>query len=273
MNTKKFLMSFPLTLLCLALSLAWLIPLIWMIGTAFSKPVFSMTLLPGSGFSLENIKHVWNTVAFGRYYINTIVIVVLTFCIQFITITLAAYALATMNFKGQSLIFAIIFMQIIIPNDVLIIPNYMMIADLSLNDTRLGIMMPFLGSAMGTFLLRQQFKSIPKALEEAALIDGANLWQRIRHVYIPNAKTAYIAFGLVSVSYHWNNFLWPLIVTTSPENRTLTVGLAVFAKSKEAVMQWSNVCAATFIIIAPLLIIFFIFQKRIINSFVSAGIK
>jgi sn-glycerol 3-phosphate transport system permease protein len=122
-------------------------------------------------------------------------------------------------------------------------------------------------------LLRQQFKTIPKELEEAALIDGANLWQRIWYVYVPNAKTAYIAFGLVSVSYHWNNFLWPLIVTTSPENRTLTVGLAVFAKSKEAVMQWSNVCAATFIIIAPLLVAFFIFQKRIISSFVRAGIK
>ena len=112
MNTKKLLMSLPLTLLCLALSLIWLVPLIWMIGTAFSKPVFSMTLLPVSGFSLENITHVWNTVTFGRYYINTIVIVVSTFAIQFVTITLAAYALANLKFKGQSIVFAIIFIQI-----------------------------------------------------------------------------------------------------------------------------------------------------------------
>lgn len=272
MATKK-INNFLLILLTLALSLIWLIPLIWMIGTAFSEPVFSMTLFPTSGFSLENIIHVWNTVPFGRYYINTFIIVVTTFSIQFITITLAAYALATLNFKGQKIIFAIIFMQIIIPNDVLIIPNYMMLADLNLLDTRLGIMAPFLGSAMGTFLLRQQFKTIPKALDEAALMDGASIWQRILYIYVPNSKTAYIAFGLVSVSYHWNNFLWPLIVITSPENRTLTVGLAIFARSKEAVMQWSNVTAATFLIIAPLMIAFFIFQKRFISSFVNAGIK
>jgi sn-glycerol 3-phosphate transport system permease protein len=117
------------------------------------------------------------------------------------------------------------------------------------------------------------FKTIPRALSEAAVIDGCNIFQVIFNVYVPSAKTAYISFGLVSVSYHWNNFLWPLIVTNSPENRTLTVGLALFAKSKEAVMQWANVCAATFIISIPLVLLFFVFQKRFINSFVSSGIK
>ncbi len=255
------------------LGLLWLIPLIWLIGTAFSEPSFVMSLFPQTDFSLGNIFYVWTNVPFGQYYINTFIVVIATFSIQFVTITMAAYALATMNFKGQKLVFLIIFMQIIIPNDVLISPNYMMISDLSLTDTKLGIMIPFFGSAFGIFLLRQTFKTIPKSLAEAAVIDGANIWQIIWNVYVPSAKTAYIAFGLVSVSYHWNNFLWPLIVTNSPENRTLTVGLALFAKSKEAVMQWANVTAATFIIIIPLLLAFFIFQKKFINSFVSAGIK
>lgn len=259
--------------LSIALALLWLIPLVWMIGTAFSEPSFKMSLFPKTSFTLDNIKYVWGAVDFGQYYINTIIVVVCTFAIQFITITLAGFALGTMKFRGQSLVFLIIFMQIIIPNDVLIVPNYIMLTDLGLNDTKLGIMLPFLGSAMGTFLLRQTFKTIPSALGEAATIDGANLWQKIWRIYVPSAKTAYISFGLVSVSYHWNNFLWPLIVTNSPENRTLTVGLALFAKSKEAVMQWSNVCAATFIIILPLLLVFIIFQKKFINSFVSAGIK
>ena len=117
------------------------------------------------------------------------------------------------------------------------------------------------------------FKSIPKALAEAARIDGANTWQTIWRVYMPCAKPAYMSFAVISVSYHWNNYLWPLIVTNSPSNRTLTVGLAIFAKSKEANMQWANVCAATFIIILPLLIAFFFLQKQFMNSFVSAGIK
>jgi sn-glycerol 3-phosphate transport system permease protein len=273
MTIKKRFLSLLGNTGAVLLALLWLIPLVWMLGTAFSKPSFSMFLLPKTGFSLENIRYVWNAVPFAQFYYNTIVIVICTFAVQFVTVTMAGYALGTMRFRGQNLLFIIIFMQIIIPNDVLISPNYMMLTDLHINDTKLGIMIPFFGSAFGTFLLRQTFKTIPRALGEAAIIDGANLWQRIWSIYVPNAKTAYISFGLVSISYHWNNFLWPLIVTNSPEKRTLTVGLAMFAKSKEAIMQWANVCAATFIIIVPLLLAFFIFQKRFINSFVSAGIK
>ena len=134
-------------------------------------------------------------------------------------------------------------------------------------------MIPFLGTAFGIFLLRQHFKTVPKSLAEAARIDGANTWQIIWKVYMPMAKPAYLSFGVVSISYHWNNYLWPLIVTNSTQNRTLTVGLALFAKSKEATMQWANVCAATFIIIFPLIVIFFILQKSFINSFISSGIK
>ena len=116
-------------------------------------------------------------------------------------------------------------------------------------------------------------QSVSEDIIEAARIDGANTWQTIWRVYMPCAKPAYMSFAVISVSYHWNNYLWPLIVTNSPSNRTLTVGLAIFAKSKEANMQWANVCAATFIIVLPLLIAFFIAQKQFIKSFVGAGIK
>lgn len=255
------------------LSCLFLIPLVWMVLTAFTKATFVMKVFPHENWTLDNIKYVWGQVPFARYYLNTIMVVVSTYAIQFITITMAAYALAVLKFKGEKLVFLIIFIQIIIPNDVLIIPNFMTISDLGLTDRKAAIMLPFLGSAMGTFLLRQHFKTIPRALSDAATIDGCNTAQIIRHVYVPNSKTAYISFGLVSVSYHWNNFLWPLIVTNSVENRTLTVGLALFAKSKEAVLQWTNVCAATFIISAPLVLVFFIFQKKFIESFVASGIK
>ena len=267
---KKYI---PLVILSSALSLIWLIPLVWMVGTAFTEASFEMSLLPHTPPSFANIRYVWSNVPFAQYYINTITVVVATYAIQFVTVTMAAYALAVFRFRGEKLVFLIIFAQIIIPNDVLIIPNYITLSDMGLTDTKIAIMLPFLGSALGIFLLRQMFKTIPSALREAAVIDGCNTLQIILNIYIPSAKVAYISFGLVSVSYHWNNFLWPLIVTNSPRNRTLTVGLALFAKSKEAVMQWANVCAATFIICAPLVILFFIFQKRFINSFVSSGIK
>ncbi len=269
----KNIKSTLVTLLSILIGLIWLVPFIWLVGTAFSEPSYVMSFLPTTKFTLDNIKYVWNAVPFGQYYLNTLTIVTATFIIQFFTSTIAAYALAVMDFKGKTLVFIIIFMQIIIPNDVLITPNFMTLSELGLTDTKIGIMLPFLGSAMAIFLLRQTFKSIPKALSEAALIDGANLWQIIWKVYMPNAKPAYLSFSVISVSYHWNNYLWPLIVTNSPTNRTLTVGLAIFAKSKEANMQWANVTAATFIIIIPLLIAFFFTQKQFMNSFVGAGIK
>jgi len=255
------------------IAVVFLIPLVWMIGVAFSEPSFQMTFLPKTKFTLDNFKYVWKAVPFARYYANTLTVVLLTFVIQFFTSTLAGYALAVMDFKGKGLVFVIIFMQLIIPNDALIIPNFLTLSKLGVIDTKLAIILPFLGSALAIFLLRQHFKSVPKALFEAAMLDGANTWQVIWKVYSPCAKPAYMSFAVISVSYHWNNYLWPLIVTNAPSNRTLTVGLAIFAKSKEANMQWANVCAATFIIILPLLIAFFIMQKQFIESFVGAGVK
>ena len=260
-------------IICAVMAVFFLIPFVWMVLTAFTKATFVMKIFPHSDWTLANIAYVWQQVPFPTYYKNTITIVVCTYFIQFITITFAAYALACLKFKGKKIVFLIIFIQMIIPNDILIMPNFMTVSDLHLGDTKLAIMIPFLGSAMGTFLLRQHFKTIPSALSDAATIDGCNTLQIIRHVYIPNARTAYISFGLISISYHWNNFLWPLIVTNSVENRTLTVGLALFAKSKEAVLQWTNVCAATFIISIPLVVLFFVFQKKFIESFVASGIK
>ena len=271
--TAKDIGSLLITLFSICLGAIWLIPLIWLVGTALTETSFHMTLLPSTPFTFENVKYVWNAIPFAQYYINTLTLVVVTFAIQFFTSTLAGYAMAFYSFPGQALVFVVIFMQIIIPNDVLIIPNFMTLSEMGLIDSKLGVMFPFLGSAMAIFLLRQHFKTVPKAFGEAARIDGANLWQTIWKVYMPCAKPAYMSFAVISVSYHWNNYLWPLIVTKSPTNRTLTVGLAIFAKSKEADMQWANVCAATLVIIAPLLLAFFVMQKQFMNSFVSAGVK
>ena len=135
---KKHLIGAGITAFSVILGLLWLIPLIWLIGTAFSVPSFHMTLFPTTAFTLDNIKYVWNAIPFGTYYINTLTLVVCTFAVQFFTSTLAAYALAVLDFKGQALVFAVIFMQIIIPNDVLITPNFMTLSDLKLIDTKIG---------------------------------------------------------------------------------------------------------------------------------------
>jgi sn-glycerol 3-phosphate transport system permease protein len=121
--------------------------------------------------------------------------------------------------------------------------------------------------------MRQTFRAIPAELEEAALVDGARWYHLIWHVYLPLAKPALLAFAIVSVTAHWNEFLWPLMVINSPDSRPLTVGLAVFTRGAEGAQAWGLIAAGTFLVFAPLLIGFAVFQRRFVNSFVSSGLK
>ena len=124
----------------------------------------------------------------------------------------------------------------------------------------------------GIFLLRQTFKSVPKELEEAARVEGCKIFSILMRVYVPLAKPTYLAYGLVSVSYHWNNFLWPLVITNSVETRPLTVGLAIFG-APESGVNWSIISAGTLLSVSPLLLGFILFQRQFIQSFMYAGIK
>jgi sn-glycerol 3-phosphate transport system permease protein len=145
-------------------------------------------------------------------------------------------------------------------------------AKLGLLDTITGMGLPYVASAFGVFLLRQAFKQVPRELDDAAQIEGASTLGILWRVYVPVARPIYVAYGLVSVSFHWNNFLWPLIVTNSVEKRPLTVGLALFGAAETGV-DWSTICAATLISVAPLLIAFLLFQRQFVQSFIRVGIK
>jgi sn-glycerol 3-phosphate transport system permease protein len=156
--------------------------------------------------------------------------------------------------------------------DILIVENYRTMKFLGLIDTITAIGLPYMASAFGIFLLRQTFKTIPKELDEAARVEGANPLQVLWKVYVPLAKPVYIAYGLVSISYHWNNFLWPLIITNSVETRPVTVGLSIFSSTDQGV-DWSVITAATLMTSGPLLIAFLLFQRQFVQSFIRAGIK
>ena len=156
--------------------------------------------------------------------------------------------------------------------DILIVENYRTMNFLGLLDTITAIGLPYMASGFGIFLLRQTFKTVPKELDEAARVEGANFLQVLWKVYVPLAKPVYVAYGLVSVSYHWNNFLWPLIVTNSVETRPLTVGLSIFSSTDQGV-DWSVITAATLMTSGPLLIAFLLFQRQFVQSFMRAGIK
>ncbi len=254
------------------LALAWVLPLAYAVWTAFHPSAYSTRFDLAAPLTLQNFVDAWNAAPFARYFVNTIALVTLILVCQLVLCTLAAYAFARFAFRGREVAFALVLMQLMIMPDVLIVENYRTMGHLGILDSIPAIALPYVASAFGIFLMRQTFKAVPRELDDAARVEGAGPLQVLLKVYVPLARPIYIAYGLVSVSYHWNNFLWPLIVTNSVEARPLTVGLQVFSSTDQGV-DWSIICAATLMTSAPLLVGFLLFQRQFVQSFMRAGIR
>jgi sn-glycerol 3-phosphate transport system permease protein len=254
------------------LAFLWVLPLLYALWTAFHPSEFSARFTLDAPLTLENFARAWAAAPFARYFLNSFLLVTLVLVSQFVLCTLAAYAFARYEFPGRGLAFMLVLVQLMIMPDVLIVENYRTMSRLGILDSIPAIALPYVASAFGVFLLRQTFKTVPKELDDAARVEGASALQVLLRVYVPLARPVYIAYGLVSVSYHWNNFLWPLIVTNSVESRPLTVGLQVFSSGDQGI-DWSVICAATLMTSAPLLLAFLLFQRQFVQSFMRAGIR
>jgi sn-glycerol 3-phosphate transport system permease protein len=244
------------------LAVLWLLPLAYAIWTAFHPAEFSARFDPLAPLTLDNFRIAWRAAPFARYFLNTFMLVSLVLACQ----------LARFEFAGRELAFALVLLQLMIMPDVLIVENYRTMGRIGILDSIPAIALPYVASAFGIFLLRQTFKTVPRELDEAARVEGAGPLGVLLKVYVPLAKPIYVAYGLVSVSYHWNNFLWPLIVTNSVEARPVTVGLQVFSSADQGI-EWSVICAATLMTSAPLLVAFLLFQRQFVQSFMRAGIR
>lgn len=260
------------TLAAWLLALLWILPLAYAVWTAFHPAEYSTRFALAAPLTLDNFRRAWEAAPFARYFLNTTLLVAMVLVVQLVLGTLAAYAFARYEFKGRGIAFALVLVQLMIMPDILLVENYKTMAKLGLVDTLLAIGLPYFASAFAIFLLRQTFMGIPKELDEAARVEGASAMQTLWRVYVPLAKPVYTAFALVSVSFHWNNFLWPLIITNSVNARPLTVGLQVFSSVDQGV-DWSVITAATLMTSAPLLIAFLLFQRQFVQSFMRAGIK
>ena len=250
----------------------WILPLAYAIWTAFHPGEFATHFVPTAPLTLQNFVKAWNAAPFARYFLNTIILCAMILAAQLVLCTLAAYAFARFEFPGRNVLFALVLVQLMVMPDVLLVENYRTMSVLGLRDTIVAIGLPYMASAFGIFLLRQTFKTVPKELDEAARIEGCTPLQVLWKVYVPLARPVYLAYALVSVSYHWNNFLWPLIITNSVESRPLTVGLQVFSSTDQGI-DWSIITAATLLTTAPLLIAFLLFQRQFVQSFMRAGIR
>ena len=254
------------------LAMLWILPLAYALWASIHPSAYSAHFVLDAPLTTGNFVKAWNAAPFSRYFLNTFMLVTMILAAQLVLCTLAAYAFARFEFYGREVAFILVLLQLMIMPDVLIVENYRTMTAMGIVDTIPAIGLPYMASAFGIFLLRQTFKTVPRELDEAARVEGAGPLQVLLRVYVPLAKPVYIAYGLVSVSYHWNNFLWPLIVTNSVNTRPLTVGLQIFASSDQGI-DWSVITAATLMTSAPLLVAFLLFQRQFVQSFMRAGIR
>jgi sn-glycerol 3-phosphate transport system permease protein len=254
------------------LGLAWVAPLLYAAWASIHPAALATHFELLAPLTLDNFRKAWSYAPFARHFVNTMVLVTMVLSAQLVICTLAAYAFARLEFAGRDIAFALVLVQLMVMPEVLIVENYRTMARLGLVDTITGIGLPYMASAFGIFLLRQTFKTIPRELEDAARVEGCSMLGVLWRVYVPLARPTYLAYALVSVSYHWNNFLWPLIVTNSVSTRPLTVGLAIFG-APESGVDWAVISAGTLMAVAPLLVAFLLFQRQFMQSFMQAGIK
>lgn len=250
----------------------WLVPLVWVVAISLrpeAVPLGRGSSLYAGSFTWQNYEQAWRTIA--PSYTNTVIIVFGTLAVQLVTITLAGYAFARLRFWGREGWFLLSLVQIMIPITALIIPNFFIIRSLGLYDTVWAVMVPYFGSAFGTFLMRQTFRSVPIELEESARIDGANFLQVLLYVYLPMGIPGLVAFSLASIVYHWNDFLFPLLVTADKAS-PLSVRLSILAAT-EGGIQWPQLAAATVWVILPLLLLFVVLQRQFVQSFARSGLK
>jgi len=259
-------------LLALLLAVIWISPLVFAVWAAFHTTTDAVNFNLTAPWTLENFRTAWDGAPWPRYFLNSFLLVTSVLIGQFVVCTLAGFTFAQVEFRGKDLLFVLVLLQLFILPEVLIVENYKVATRLGLLDSILGIGAPYMASAFGIFLMRQAFKSVPKELDEMARIEGCSLLGVLWRVYVPAARPTYLAYALVSVSTHWNNFLWPLVVTNNETSRPLTVGLSIFGAPENGV-DISVISAATVMVIAPLLLLFLVFQRQFVQAFLRAGIR
>jgi len=219
----------------------------------------------------ENYKEAFTKVPFKRYFINTLFVSSSVVFGVLITGSLAAYAFATMRFKGRDFIFYLFISMMMVPQPVYLIPSYVLLNHLGWIDTYNALIIPWIANIFTIFLLRQQFKTIPDELFDAARIDGCGRFRTLWTLVLPLSKSVIVTAAIFGFIGSWNSFMWPLVMTDSPAIRVLQVGLSYF--SQEASAQTSLLMAASTFSILPLVILFLFAQKQIIASFASSGLK
>ena len=250
-----------------------LVPFLWMITTSL-KPVRAVHLPPfivPREFIWHNYALAWHADTFARYYLNTAIMTAGIVLGQLLFSSLAGYAFARLNFPGRNALFFVVLATMMVPVYVTLIPSYLLVRDLGWLDSYQGLIVPRLVSAFGIFLMRQQYLGIPRDLEEAALLDGASRLRVWWSIVMPLSGPAVATLGIFSFLFAWNDFLWPLVITTDPTMRTVQLGLAMFTGRYGT--QWTLLMAGAVCASIPALVVFAIGQRWFVRGAVMSGVK
>ena len=271
--------TISLTLSYVALALVtflMIFPLIIVVIVSFTPNAVTQTWPPKiipSAWTLDNYTSLFQRLPIGRELLNTIVFAGAVTIISVFFDSLAAYGLSRVDFKGRGILLAVLIATMMIPGMALLIPVYKLLGSMGLVNSYLGIIIPRMADVGGIFLLRQFFISIPKDLDNAARIDGAGEFRIFAQIILPNAMPAILTVGMFNFMGNWNDLLWPLIMTSKPETRTITAGLAMLTGHGSSVTPYGVVMAGALISALPLLIVFFFVQKRFVEGIAMTGMK
>ena len=253
------------------------VPFLWLVSLSLQEPQAVFRYPPRfipERFIWSSYHDAWRALPFGRMYVNSILTSGLIVLGQVVTSCLAAYGLTQLRFRGRHLAFLVIISTMMVPVQATFIPAYVIVSRLGWVDTYWALVVPFVASGFGVFLMRQAFLVVPKALVEAARIDGAGHWTILTRILVPLARPAIVTLAALSFTFHYNDFFWPLIVTNSTRMRTLPVGLATMILTEGSHgTQWNQVMAADVFTIVPLLAVFVLLQRHLAPTSLTAGVK
>jgi len=256
-------------------SVIMLVPFLWMVLTAFKSISESTQMNPFIIFPTvwrtEAFTSVLSKMNFARLYLNTLILIVGRVVCAVLTATMAGYAFARLNFKGRNLAFSLVLFQMMVPSQIFIIPQYLMVSKMGMLNTSFGLLFPGLVTAFGTFLLRQAFMSLPKDLEEAARLDGCNIGQTFLYVMAPLTKSSMVALGIFTALFAYKDLMWPLVVNT--EQNTMPLSAALAKLQGQFTSNYPELMAASLLACIPMIVIYIIFQKQFIEGIATSGGK
>ena len=273
MEKKKKAAAISIHVVLILVSITMLVPFIWMALTAFKTSTEATSVSPFVIFpavwQTDNFKTVIDNMNFLQLYVNTILLIVGRVAAAVLTATMAAYAFARLEFKGKNVMFSLVLFQMMVPGQIFIIPQYLMVSKMGLLDTVFALIFPGLVTAFGTFLLRQAYLGLPKDLEEAARLDGCNIGHTFLYIMAPLTRSGMVALGIFTAVFAYKDLMWPMIC-----NKTVMPLSAALAKMQgQYTNNYPQLMAASLLACVPMIVIYLIFQKQFIEGIATSGGK